>query len=176
MRSFILGLFNLITQFIMWIPFYYIRTSYLRLFIKHLGKSSAIKRNIEIRKPQNITIGTHTTINTRTLLDGRGGRVIIGNNVDIAQDVQIWTLQHDYNSPDYSAIGDSVIIHDYVWIGTKAIILPGITLGKGAVVAAGAIVTHDVPEYTVVAGIPAKQIAIRSRYLRYKLGLRNWFT
>jgi len=109
------------------------------------------------------------------LLDGRGGHISIGNCVDIAQDVRIWTLQHDYDSPDYAAVGGPVQIDDYVWIASGATILPGVTIGKGAVVATGAVVTKDVPPYAIVGGVPAKKIGERSRDLRYKLGKERWF-
>lgn len=176
MKNFISGLFYLFLGFIMWIPFYAIRTAVLKMVLNHIGNGCAIKRNVDIRTPPNITIGKHSTVNKRVLLEGRGGKLVIGDNVDIAQDVQIWTLQHDYNSPDYKAVGDNVIIGDYAWIGTRSIILPGVTIGKGAVVAAGAIVTHDIPSYTIVGGIPAKKIGNRSSDLQYRLGIRRWFT
>lgn len=176
MKNFISGLFYLFLGFIMWVPFYSIRTTILKILLNHIGKSCAIKRNVDVRTPKNIIIGNNTTINQRVLLDGRGGKLIIGDNVDIAQDVQIWTLQHDYNSPKYEAVGDNVIIEDYAWLGTRSIILPGVTIGKGAVVAAGAVVTHNVPSYTIVGGVPAKKIGERSANLQYRLGIRRWFS
>lgn len=99
-----------------------------------------------------------------------GGGVIIGNNVDIAQEVNIWTEQHDYNSPDFVSIEKPVVIEDYAWIASRATILPGVTIGRGAVVACGAVVTKDVPPLCIVAGVPAKQIGIRKDVFNYKLG------
>lgn len=99
----------------------------------------------------------------------------IGNNVDIAQEVNIWTEQHDYNSPTYASVCKPVKIEDYVWIASRATVLPGVTIGKGAVVASGAIVTKDVPPYTVVAGVPARPIGIRNKELTYNLETRKWF-
>lgn len=95
--------------------------------------------------------------------------------MDIAQEVNIWTEQHDYNSSSYEAVASPVVVNDYVWIASRATILPGVTIGKGAVVACGSVVTKDVPDYTVVAGIPAKVIGKRTRDLTYKLGTRVWF-
>ena len=105
----------------------------------------------------------------------RGGKIIIGNCVDIAQEVRIWTLQHDYNSTDYKAVGNDVKIEDYAWIASRCTILPGVRIGKGAVVATGAVVTKDVLDYTVVGGIPARKIGVRNRDLTYKLGNQRWF-
>jgi len=176
MRDFISGVLGLVTAFVMWVPFHVVRILYLRIFLKSLGEETSISRNVDLRSYRHISIGCHTSVNKHVLLDGRGGSLVIGNNVDIAQDAQIWTLQHDYNSPMYSAVGKPVRIDDYAWIGSRSIILPGVTVGQGAVVAAGAVVTHDVAPYTVVGGVPAKVIGLRSKELHYKLGVRRWFT
>ncbi len=175
MKDFIYGLFYFLLSGIMFLPINLLRHIVLRLLSCNLASDSYIGRCIDIRKPKNITIGSESAINKKVLLDGRGGNLVIGNNVDIAQEVQIWTLQHDYNSPTYRAIGKSVTIGDYVWIGSRAIILPGVKIGKGAVIAAGSIVTKDVPEFTVVAGVPAKKIAERTENLNYNLGKWRWF-
>lgn len=109
------------------------------------------------------------------MLDGRG-TLKIGDNVDIAQEVNIWTEDHDYNSPSFKSQVKPVFIEDYVWIATRATILPGVTIGKGAVVACGAVVTKDVPPLAIVAGVPAKIIGYRKEEaLQYKLGDRAWF-
>ena len=73
----------------------------------------------------------------------------------------IYTLQHDYKLPGFENAGAPVIVEDYVWLSTRSILLPGIRIGKGAIVAAGSVVTKDVPAFAVVAGIPAKQIGTR---------------
>lgn len=175
MKDFFYGLFSLSTAFIMWIPFHFIRNTYLRCFLNKLGKKSEICRNVDIRSPHRILIGNNTTINKNVVLDGRGGTLKIGNNVDIAQDCRIWTLQHDYNSPSYKAVGDSVEIKDYVWIASGATVLPGVTIGEGAVVGTCSVVTKNVPPYTVVAGIPAKCIGTRQKDIIYNLGEKRWF-
>ena len=175
LKDFISGLFYFLLGGIMWIPINWIRNIILKQFIKHLGNNTAIRRNVDFRSIQHISIGSGCTINKNALLDGRGGLLKIGDNVDIAQDVQIWTLQHDYNSPYYKTIGKPVVIENYVWIGSRAIILPGVTIGEGSVVAAGAVVTKNITPYTIVAGVPAKPIALRSSNLEYKLGLKRWF-
>lgn len=162
-------------ELVMAIPFHCIRNLFIDRFLKHRGKHVEICRNVEFRYPHNISIGNNTTINKRVLLDGRGGNIVIGDNVDIAQDVHIWTLQHDYNSPDYKAVGGDVHISDYVWLASGATILPGVSIGEGAVIATGAVVTKDVPSYTVVGGIPAKPLAIRNKDLKYHLGSQRWF-
>ena len=174
MKKFFYGLGSYILELVMYIPNYSFRTLILKVWIKKLGRHTAISRNVEFKSPHFITIGSNTTINSRAILDGRGG-LDIGNNVDIAEYANIWTLEHDYNSPSYDAIPGKVVIKDYVWIASRATILPGVTIGEGAVIASGAIVTKDVPAYTVVAGVPAKKVSQRSSNLTYTLGNRMWF-
>ena len=70
--------------------------------------------------------------------------------------------------------GGEVIIGDRVWIGYRAIVLPGVTIGEGAVVGAGAVVTRDVSPYTIVAGNPAKVIGERTKELTYECNYRPW--
>jgi maltose O-acetyltransferase len=111
---------------------------------------------VEIRYPWNVFIGDNVVINKRVLLDGRGEKMVIGNNVDIAQDCNIWTMEHDPHSDYHLAESKSVIIEDFVWLAARSTILPGVRIGMGTVVAAGAIVTKGVPTNMIVGGIPAK--------------------
>ena len=175
MKDFLSGLFSLISAFIMWIPFHAVRLCFLRCVLKHLGRHTAICRNVEIRSPYRVSIGNHCSINKHVLLDGRGEGIIIGDNVDIAQECSIWSLQHDYNSPDYNAVGKQTVIEDYVWIASCCTVLPGVRIGYGAVVAACSVVTKDVPPLSVVAGCPARIIGKRENNMKYQLGHRFWF-
>ena len=143
--------------------------------MKRFDASSAIYRNVDLRSPYRIVVGAHTNINKRCVLDGRGG-LKIGNNVDIAQETNIWTEQHDYNSPTYKSVCKEVVIEDYVWLASRVTVLPGVHIGRGSVVASGAVVTKDVPPLAIVAGIPAKIIGYRKEEaLQYHLGDRAWF-
>lgn len=114
----------------------------------------------------NITIGSNCVINRNSYFDGRTG-IVIGNNVNISFGTYILTLHHDYNHPKFPVIGKEVIIKDHVWIGANVGILPGVIIGEGAVVAAGAVVTKDVEPYVVVGGVPAKRISERNRDIDY---------
>ena len=102
------------------------------------------------------------------MLDGRGGEVIIHDCVDIAQETNIWTLEHDVNDNYHKTKAGDVEIFDHVWIASRVTILPGIKIGRGAVIAACSVVTKDVPEKAIVAGIPAKIIGYRNNDLKYK--------
>jgi maltose O-acetyltransferase len=113
-----------------------------------------------------IQIGNNTVINRSCYLDGREG-LYIGNNVNISFQSCIITLQHDPQSINFKSTGAAVTIKDNVWLGARCIILPGVTVGEGAVVAAGAVVTKDVHPYTIVGGVPAKEIGNRTEGLTY---------
>ena len=107
-------------------------------------------------------------------MDGRD-KLFIGDHVDIASEVMIYNAEHDVQSNDFRAVKKPVEISDYVFIGPRAIILPGVKIGKGGVVGAGAVVTKDVEDYSIVGGVPAKEIGQRIKNLNYKLGRAAWF-
>nr|WP_184547392.1 acyltransferase [Mucilaginibacter sp. FT3.2]MBB6232530.1 acetyltransferase-like isoleucine patch superfamily enzyme [Mucilaginibacter sp. FT3.2] len=151
-----------------WLPFHTLRILLLRILKAKISFKAGMYRGFEIRSPWKLKIGRGTIVGHNALLDARMG-LIIGNNVNISNEVMIWTLHHDCNSSDFAQTGQAVIIEDYVWLCSRTVILPGVTIGEGAVVAAGAVVTKNVLPYTVVGGIPAKQIAIRNRNLNYDL-------
>lgn len=143
--------------------------------LNSIGKQTNFLMGLEIRKGKNISIGSNCVINKKVLLDGRGGKLTIGNNVDIAQETNIWTLEHDVNDDYHIDKGADVVIEDYVWIASRCTILPGVTIGHGAVVASNCLVTKDVPPMTIVGGVPAKVIGQRKSGLKYNLKYKPWF-
>ncbi len=175
-----------VTGFLWWgvgyLPFHSLRKFFYRLFGMKINSHSTIHMMARIYDPRHIKIGTDSLIGERVTLDGRRqlpnsqGELIIGDHVDIASEVMIWTSQHDINDPSMKTIETKVVIEDYVFIGPRAIILPGITIGKGAVIAAGAVVTKDVLPLAIMAGIPAQQIKTRNQdALNYTLGRPRLF-
>jgi acetyltransferase-like isoleucine patch superfamily enzyme len=124
---------------------------------------------------KKVSIGQGTVINQGCMLYTTGG-LVIGENVSISAGVWLVTGSHDMNDPLFPDFYKPIVIDDYAWIGMRATILGGVTIGKGAVVMAGAVVTHDVPPFAVVGGIPAK--VIRQRELQepsYSLDFRPLF-
>ena len=107
-----------------------------------------------------IRIGRGTQINQGAILDCRGG-ITIGEHVSISPQAAIVTADHDRDAPGFPLRHRRVVIEDHVWIGMRAVILPGVHIGRGAVVAAGAVVTKDVEAGSVVAGVPARRVAFR---------------
>lgn len=140
-----------------------------------MGKGSAIHMGVTFYDTRHIEIGDDTVIGERAVLDGRA-RLVIGNHVALASEVMVYNSQHDIHDPLFKAITKPVHIEDYVFIGPRAIILPGVTIGKGAIVAAGAVVTKDVPPFAVVGGVPARVISERRhKEPKYRLGRPRLF-
>lgn len=175
MKEFLHGLFYLILRIIMNIPFNNIRIAYLRILGAKIGSHVFIGRKCDIRKPRNIIIGDHVVINPKVLLDGRGGILRIGSNVDIALESIIWTESHDPHDDYHKTVNMASTIEDYVWIGCRAMIMPGINIGRGAVIAAGTIVTKNVEAMNIVAGVPAKIVSERRSSLKYQKNFCPYF-
>lgn len=165
----------LVTPIMMSIPCFMIRHGHMRLMGLKLGRHSSLLRNVRFIYPSHITIGNHSIINTLCQLDGRVYHIYIGDNVDIAQETNIWTLEHDPHNDYYEVKGGDVYIDDYAWIASRVTILPGVHIGRGAIVAAGAVVTTDVPPMTIVGGVPAKIIGHRKSKLLYHHNYRPYF-
>jgi len=157
------------------VPSHCCRRFFYRLAGIKIGKGSTIHTGARFYDPRNISIGEDSIIGEDVVLDGRN-KLMLGNHVDIASGVMIYNSQHDINDENFMATNAKVIIEDYVFIGPRAIILAGVTVGRGAVIGAGAVVTKDVPPYAIVGGVPAKTIGERrNKDLHYKLGRARWF-
>lgn len=157
------------------IPIHTIRRFFYRIAGIKIGKGSTMHMGTRFYNPKNIVIGEDSIIGEGAVLDGRDS-LVIGNHVDFASEVMVYNCQHDVQSEDFRAVSAPVVIEDYVFVGPRAIILPGVTIGRGAVVAAGAVVTKDVASMSIVGGIPAVEIGKRKvKELRYTLGRAAWF-
>ncbi|MGN6178418.1 MAG: acyltransferase [Mucilaginibacter sp.] len=154
------------------IPINFIRMFLVRRFIV-VGKNSFVSMNVKVLNlhpvKSQIQIGDNCIINPNVLLDGRKGRIIIGNNVDISRDSYIYTAQHDPHDDFHNIKFADVVIEDHVWVASRATILPGVTLRRGCVVACGAVVTKSVDEMCIVGGIPANVIGKRRSQLKYTI-------
>ena len=166
-KMYVKGIIALTLKLLSHVPSHTLRNFILKfVFRLKLSKNAIIYSGFQIRNPKMVAIGKGTVVGYNCELDGRMG-LTIGENVNISSDVKFYTLQHDYNSIDFAAVGAPVIIEDYVWVSVRAIVLPGVTIGKGAVIAAGAIVTKNVEPYAIMGGVPAKRIGTRSNDLNY---------
>jgi acetyltransferase-like isoleucine patch superfamily enzyme len=133
---------------------------YRQVFRISVPKDSIIYCGARFFHPWRIRIGSHSIIGDHAFLDGRYG-LYIGNNVNIAGEVSIFTMDHDIDDPHFAGRDAPVIIRDWVYIGSRVTILPGVTINQGAVVASGSVVTRDVPAWTLVGGVPAAVIRKR---------------
>jgi len=144
------------------LPSHSLRKACYRMMGASIAPKVSMFASVDIRKPSGLTIGRGCSIGPKVLLDGRKG-LEIHDNVTIAYDAIIWTLHHDMNSDSFEGKGARTVIEDYAWICSRAILMPGVTIGRGAVVASGAVVTKDVEPYAVVGGIPARKIGERQQ-------------
>jgi maltose O-acetyltransferase len=161
------------------IPLHHVRRFFYRICGMRIGKGSAVHTGLRLYDPQNISIGRDTIIGEYAVLDGRD-KLSIGSHVALATGVMIYNSEHNIEAEHFAAddgvTNAPVKIDDYVFVGPRAIILPGVTIGKGAIVAAGAVVTKDVLPFTIVGGVPAKPIGERkNRDPHYTLGRARWF-
>lgn len=148
---------------------YYIRTAYLRNILKiKIGKNTSIHMGCFFAGSK-IRIGDNCVIARHCYLDGRIGQIDIHNNVSIAPEAYILSMSHDINSPTFGILIKPVIIEDFVWIASRVMIMPGVCVSKGSVIAAGSVVTKNVDAYSIVAGCPAKRIGERIKELSYTL-------
>lgn len=157
----------LANRWIAWLPSHAAREALWRGLLRmDLARGSSIHLGLRLTTIGGVTIGAGTTIDQGALLDGRGG-LTIGRAVTTGLDVCLLTADHDPQSPTFAGRLAPVEIGDRAWLGTRAMVLPGVKVGEGAVVAAGAVVTRDVAPYTIVGGVPARVIGERSRELDY---------
>lgn len=151
-----------------------LRNFYLELFRIRLGEGTSIHRGCKFFHVGKLSVGNNTVVNFGCYLDNRRG-INIGNNVGIAHNTKIYTLGHDLNDPQFKTKGAAVTIEDNAFIFSNALIMPGVSIGEGAIVLAGSVVTKDVKPWTIVGGNPAKKIRERSREIDYKQIYRYWF-
>jgi len=139
--------------------------AYLPRF-EHVGDEIILDTGLYINKPQNISIGNGTYIGQGVTLNAIE-KISFGEGCGIASGSYFMTWNHiiEDRTVELRATGKEaapIQVGDGAWVGYDAVVLPGVTIGTGAVVGAGAVVTEDVPDWTVVGGVPAKPIAVRS--------------
>ncbi|MFN6516135.1 MAG: acyltransferase [Nostoc sp. CreGUA01] len=139
----------------------------LKSKLKFCGSGLRFKRNVRIEHPQNVSLGNKVYIGQDVMLDGRGG-ITIGENTTIGFNVVILSANHDYESNDlpyeYNVyIHKPVVIGCNVWIGGNVLIIPGVSIGDGAIVAAGTVVTNNVEPLAIVGNQPMRIIKYRNQ-------------
>jgi len=151
------------------LPLHGLRRAYLQSYLGDLGAGTSIQTGCRFLNGRKVFFGQRNVINFDCLFDGRKYSIRTGADVSIGPEATILTLAHDPQDSEFSDKGGDVIIGDRVWIAYRATILPGVEIGEGAVIAAGAIVTTNVAPFTIMAGVPARKIGERTHDLKYEL-------
>ena len=154
------------------IPMGITRILLLKIMGANLKFNTAINHGIQWRLPHRLSMGDDVFLAENLIMDARGG-LTIGCHVSINSRVQIWTAQHDWRSSQFDYISSPVTIGDHCWICSGSIILPGVSIGEGAVVAAGSVVVSDVAPWTLVGGAPARKLKDRPVVNQYSLDARR---
>lgn len=143
-----------------------VRAILVRNIFKEVGRNVNIERGVYFGSGYDIKIGDNSGIGINCKIHGT---VIIGNDVMMAPEVIFYTRNHIVDAIDIpmrlqgASESKPVTVKDDVWIGTRAMILPGVVIGRGAIIGAGAVVTKNVPDYAIVGGVPAKVIKYRNK-------------
>lgn len=151
------------------LPSRHLRKWFYQILGAKIGKRTFPCRRVEILLPRGLKLEDGVAIGWFAELDARGG-IVIDHDTNISSHVKLITGSHDINDPNFTADFLPIHIGHHVWIGTGATVLQGVKIGDGAVIAAGAVVTRDVPPYEVWGGVPAKRISTRSKDLEYQNG------
>jgi acetyltransferase-like isoleucine patch superfamily enzyme len=157
------------------VPSRRVRRFWLRPMLGLLEPDAFVAMHVTIMKPGNVYLGRRSVVNASCILDGRECSIRIGHDVDVGPHTHIWTLEHDPDDAEHRTKSGAVTIEDHAWIASRVTILPGVTVGRGAVVAAGSVVTRDVPTMAIVGGVPARIIGQRKNPLTYKLNFNPRF-
>ncbi len=166
--------FYVFNRLISHFPSFVVRHFYLRTILRvRIGQGAAVHMGCFLTG-RNIAIGERTVINRRCYLDGRGG-LAIGADVGISPECYLMSLTHDPQDPQFLGMSQPLVIGNRVWMGARAMVLPGVCIEQGAVVGAGSVVTKNVEAYAIVAGNPARKIGERNRDLHYSLEYFTFF-
>jgi putative colanic acid biosynthesis acetyltransferase WcaF len=146
-------------------PLHAWRAMVLRLFGAKIGKTNFIYPNCKIWAPWFLETEDVVTIGPGVEVYNPGG-VYLGHHSILSQDAYVCGATHDYNSIDFTYVKKRIIIEQYAWICSKAIVLPGVHCYEGSVLGAGAITSKDLDQWSVYGGNPAKRIKSRINFLK----------
>ena len=139
----------------------------MRRSLQRLGENTVFQHGVTITRPEKVSIGSNCHFAPNTLITGGGG-VSIGDWVGFGPDVKVWSINHRFEDPDTPWLLQGwepkpVAIEDDVWLGANVFVMPGVTIGKGAIVSAGAVVYKSLPPYSIVAGNPCRVVGWRKQ-------------
>ena len=144
-----------------------LRSLCMRSFLQSLGARAVFQSGLRITNPERVAIGSHCRFGQNVFITGGGG-VHIGSWVSVGPDVKLWSVNHRFEDPDVPIQLQGwdlkpVIIEDDVWLAANVFVMPGVTIGRGSVISACAVVNRSVPPYSLVAGNPGRVVGWRRR-------------
>jgi putative colanic acid biosynthesis acetyltransferase WcaF len=134
----------------------------LRLFGAKVAPGCTIRRTSSVYYPWLFEMGAVSALGDHVVIYNLG-RIALGSRVVISQEAYLCAGTHDYRLASMPLLTPPITVNDDAWICARAFICPGVTIGQGAIVGAAAVASHDVPDWTIVAGNPAKFIKMRDR-------------
>jgi maltose O-acetyltransferase len=145
----------------------WVRARLLRYFLLKLGTNTVVQQGLRMTNPEKISIGSNCNFGQGAFLTGGGG-IRIGDWVGLGPDAKIWSVNHRFDNPDVPWMcqdweRNEVVIEDDVWLGANVFVMPGVRIGKGAIVSAGSIVSKSVPPFAIVVGNPGRVVGWRKR-------------
>lgn len=143
-----------------WFPLSGVKKWLLQCFGARVGKGLVIKPHVRIKYPWRLTVGDHCWIGQEVWIDNIED-VRIGNHVCVSQRSYFCTGNHDHRRTTFDLTAKPIVVHDGAWVGASALLLGGVEIHANAVVAAGSVVSKDVPTGVIVGGNPAKPIGKR---------------
>lgn len=150
------------------LPVHRLRVWAVKAWGGDIERTATMYHGFQIRSARGLKIGARTSIGDGAILDARGG-LTIGADVNLSTHVHIWTAQHGWDDPAFAYESAPVKIGDHAWLSARVTVLPGVTVGEGAVIAAGSVVTKDVPPYALYGGVPARKLRDRRSPMKYRL-------
>jgi putative colanic acid biosynthesis acetyltransferase WcaF len=142
------------------VPISAIKVAVLRLFGAQIGKGVYIKPGLKVKFPWYLSVGDHCWLGEDLWIDNLA-TVTIGSHVCVSQGAYLCTGNHDWKTPNMKLFRKPIALEEGCWIGAKAVLCPGVTIGREAIVTVGAVVTRNVPGHQIWAGNPA-------RFARYR--------
>jgi len=144
-----------------------LRFVWMRRHLQHLGEGTVLKVGLRITSPEKVSIGAHCDFASDVFITGGGG-VEIGDWVGFGPGVKVWSVNHRFEDPNVPWLlqgwdKKKVVIEDDVWLGANVFVMPGVTIGRGAIVSACSVVAKSIPPYAIVAGNPGRVIGWRKK-------------
>lgn len=140
------------------------RIGLLRLFGAKIGRACRIYHSVRIWAPWNLECNDYAVVGPDVEIYNPS-LIAIGRHATVSQGAYLCGATHDYNDIEFKLQSDEIVVGDYVWLAAHVKVLPGVCIGEGAVVALGGVVTKALEPWTVYAGVPARPISKRNKFI-----------